>query len=92
MVVTCFSAMISPACLSTLKCPESVDRASGNRSAISPAVISRRRNSRRISRRVGSPRLGTLRSLSHKHNVGISPTSEIIEAIAVRSRSSLLIQ
>jgi hypothetical protein len=37
-----------------LKWPESVERARGKRSASSPAVMSRFRNSRRISRRVGS--------------------------------------
>jgi hypothetical protein len=37
-----------------LKCPERVDFASGNRSAISPAVMSLERRRRRISRRVGS--------------------------------------
>ena len=50
------SATIKLARLSTLKWPESVDRASEKQSAISPAVICLFRRSRRISRRVGSLR------------------------------------
>ena len=56
MLVPFFSATIRPAFFRMLKWPDSVDRASGNRSAISPAVIARLRSSRRISRRVGSLR------------------------------------
>src|SRR3954464_6015847 len=38
MLVPFFSATIRPAFFKMLKCPESVDRANENRSAISPAV------------------------------------------------------
>ena len=54
MVVPLRSETISPACLSTLKCPDMVDRASSKCSAISPAERSPARRSRTIRRLVGS--------------------------------------
>src|SRR5688572_12341002 len=77
MVVLFFSATIRPAFLRILKWPDNVDRASGKRSAISPAVMARLRSSRKTSRRVGS--LSAWKTaFINIYSYGISPTTETV--------------
>src|SRR5262245_28650768 len=71
---------MSRASLRTLKWPDSVESASGKCSAISPALRSRARSSRRISRRVGSLRARKTLSSCRRASELISSTNEIYAA------------
>src|SRR6185295_13960239 len=88
ILVPFFSATINPAFFRTLKWPDNVDGASGNRSAISPAVMARLRKSRRISRRVGSLKAWNTAFMAY---FVISPTTEIVssQVLAVNVHQNL---